>query len=228
MAMPNTKKTNYICIYVCMCVCVYTCMAEHQRINALLAKTLESLLDCKEIKPVHPKGNQPWIFIWRTDAEAEAPIICPPDAKSWLIWKDPDAGKDWRQEEKQMTEDEMVRWHHWLNGHEFEQAPGDGNGQGSLVCCSPWDRKESDMTEWLNNNIYMCVYIYICVCVCVCVCVYTYTYKLYILKLEVATHSAIRAWRIPWTEKPEGYSPWGCKELDMAGWLNTHAQIICI
>ena len=153
MAMPNTKKTNYICIYVCMCVCVYTCMAEHQRINALLAKTLESLLDCKEIKPVHPKGNQPWIFIWRTDAEAEAPIICPPDAKSQFIRKDPDAGKDWRQEEKEITEDKMVGWHHWLNGHEFEQAPGDGNGQGSLVCCSPWDRKESDMTEWLNNNI---------------------------------------------------------------------------
>ena len=86
----------------------------------VMEKTLESPLDCKEIQPVHPKGNQSWIFIERTDAEAEAPILWPPDAKNWLIWKDPDAGKDWRQEEKGMTEDEMVGWHHWLNGHEFE------------------------------------------------------------------------------------------------------------
>ena len=166
-----------MCVCVCVCVCVYTCMAEHQTINALLEKTLESLLDCKEIKPAHPKGNQPWIFIWRTDAEAEAPIICPPDAKSQFIRKHPDAGKDRRQEEKETTEDKVVGWHHWLNGHEFEQAPGDGNGQGSLVCCSPWGRKESDMTEWLNNNnIYMYVYIYMCVCVCVCVCIYIYVH----------------------------------------------------
>ena len=86
----------------------------------VLEKTLESLLDTKEIKPVNPKENQPWIFIERTDAEAEAPILWPPDAKNWLIWKDPDAGEDWRQEEKRMTEDEMVGWHRWLNGHEFE------------------------------------------------------------------------------------------------------------
>ena len=85
-------------------------------------------LDCKEIKPVHPKGNQPWIFIWRTDTEAEAPILWPPDAKSLLIGKDPDAGKDWGQEEKGATEDEMVSWHHWLNGHDFEQTPGDSGG----------------------------------------------------------------------------------------------------
>ena len=115
-----------------------------------LEKTLESPLDSKEIKPVHPKGNQPWIFIGRTDAEAEAPIPWPPDAKSWLIGKDSDAEKNWRQEEKGVTEDEMVGWHHWLNGHEFQQAPGDGEGQGSLACCSPWGHKESDMTEWLN------------------------------------------------------------------------------
>ena len=107
---------------------------------------------CKEVKPVHPKGNQSWIFIGRTDAEAEAPILWPPDVKSRLIRKDADAGKDWRQEEKGATEDEMVGWHHWLNGHEFEQTLGDGEGQGSLVCCSPWGRKESDMTEWLNKN----------------------------------------------------------------------------
>ena len=120
--------------------------------TVVLGKTLESPLDCKEMKPVNPKGNQPWIFIGRTDAEVEAPILWPPDAKSWLIWKDPDAGKDWRQEEKGVTEDEMVGWHHWLNGHEFEQSPGVGDWQGSLVCCSPWGHKESDITEWLNNT----------------------------------------------------------------------------
>ena len=112
----------------------------------LLEKTLESPLDCKEIKPVNVKGNQPWIFLGRSDAEAEVPILWPPDVKSWLIRKDHDAGKDWRQEEKGMTEDEMVGWHHWLNGHEFEQAPGDGEGQGSLMCCSPWGHKEWNTT----------------------------------------------------------------------------------
>ena len=116
----------------------------------VLEKALESPLECKEIKPVHPKGNQSWIFTGRTDAEAETPILWPPDAKNWLIVKDHDAGKDWRQEERRMTEDEMLGWHHQLNGHEFKQALGVGDGQGSLVCCSPWDRKESDTTEWLN------------------------------------------------------------------------------
>ena len=106
----------------------------------------------KEIKTVNPKGNQPWIFIGRTDAEAEAPVLWPPVVKNWLTGKDPDAGKDWGQEEKGMTEDEMIGWHHWLNGHEFEQTPGDSEGQGSLVCCSPWGCKELDMTEGLNNN----------------------------------------------------------------------------
>ena len=104
--------------------------------TVVLKKTLESPLDCKEIQPVHPKGNQSLIFIERTDAEAETPIFWPPDAKSWLIWKDPAAGKDWRREEKGMTEDEMVGWHHQFNGREFEQALGDGEGQGSLACCS--------------------------------------------------------------------------------------------
>ena len=103
-------------------------------------------LDSKKIKPVNPKGNQRWIFIGRTDAEAEAPILGPPDVKNWLIGKDPDAGKDWGQKEKGVTKDEMVRWHHQLNGHEFVQAPGDSEEQGSLVCCSSWGRKESDMT----------------------------------------------------------------------------------
>ena len=114
----------------------------------VLEKTLESLLDSKEIKSVNSKGNQPWIFIGRTDAEA--PILWPPDVKNWLIWKDLNAGKDWRQEEKGTLEDEMVGWHHWLDGHEFEQAPGFGDGQGSLACYRPWDRKELVMTEQLN------------------------------------------------------------------------------
>ena len=115
----------------------------------VLENTLESPLDSK-IKPVNPKGNQSWIFIGRTDAENEAPILWPPDAKNWLTGKDPDAGKDWRQEEKGTTEDEMVGWHHWLDGHESEQALGVGDGQGSLACYSPWGCKELDMTEWLN------------------------------------------------------------------------------
>ena len=118
--------------------------------TVVLEKTLESPLDCKEIKPVHPKGNRSWIFIGRTDAEAEAPVLWPPDWKSRLIRKDPDAGKDWRWEEKGTTEDEMVGWHHQLNGHEFEQALGVSDGQGSLAHCSPWGHKESDTTEQLN------------------------------------------------------------------------------
>ena len=109
-------------------------------------------LDCKKIKPINSEGNQSWIFIRRTDAEAEAPTLWPPDGKRWLIRKDPDAGKDGRQKEKGMTEDERVGWHHWLSGLEFEQTPGIGDGQGSLVCCSPWGHKELDTTEWLNNN----------------------------------------------------------------------------
>ena len=119
--------------------------------TVVLKKTLESPLDCKEIKPVNPKGNQSWIFIGRTDAEA--PILWPPDVKNWLIRKDPDAGKDGRQEKKGTTEDEMAGWHHWLNGHEFEQALGVGDGQGSLAFCSPWGCKESEMTERLNWRI---------------------------------------------------------------------------
>ena len=121
--------------------------------TVMLEKTLESPLDCKEIKPVNPQGNQSWIFIGRTDAEAKTPILWPPDGKNWLIVKDPDAGKDWRQE-KGMTEDETVGWHHRLNGHEFEKAPGDGEGQGSLACFSTHGRKELDTTKRLNNNCF--------------------------------------------------------------------------
>ena len=115
----------------------------------VLEKTLESPLDCKEIKPVNPKGNQPRIFVVRTDAEAEAPVFGPPDANSRLIGKDPDIGKDWRQKEKRATEDKM---NHWCNGHELGQIPGDGEGQGSLACCSPWGCKELAMTWRLNNG----------------------------------------------------------------------------
>ena len=121
--------------------------------TVVLEKILESPLDCKEIKPVliRFEGNQPWIVIERTDAEAEAPVIWPPDGKSWLIRKDLDAGKKWRQEEKGMTEEEMVGWHHRLKGHGSEQAPRNGEGQGSLACSSSWV-PESDMTWQLNNN----------------------------------------------------------------------------
>ena len=107
----------------------------------VLEKTLESPLDSKKFQLVHPKGNQSWLFIGSTDAEVETPILWPPDAKNWLIWKDLDSGKDWRQKEKGTTEDEMVGWHHQLNGHEFELTPGVGDGQGSLVFCSRWDHK---------------------------------------------------------------------------------------
>ena len=118
--------------------------------TVMLEKTLESPLDCKENQPVHPKGDQSWVFIDRTDVEHEPPILWPPDAKSWLICKHPDAGKDWGQEEKGMTEDEMVGWHHRLDGHGFGWTPGVGDGQGGLACCGSWHHIDSDTTEWLN------------------------------------------------------------------------------
>ena len=128
--------------------------AEHRRIDAFERCCWRSLLrvplDCKEIQPVHPKGNQFWVFIGRTNAEAETPVLWPPDVKNWLIRKDPDAGKDWRQEEKGTTKEQMVGMHHQLNEREFEWAPGVGDGQGGLACCSSWGHKESDMTEQLN------------------------------------------------------------------------------
>ena len=121
--------------------------------TVVLEKSLESPLDCKEIQPVHPKGDQSWVFIGRTDAEAETPILWPPDVKSWLIGKDPDAGKDWRQEEKRTTEDEMVGWHYWLNGHEFEQTLGVGDGQGGLACCDSWGWKsQTRLSDWIQLN----------------------------------------------------------------------------
>ena len=122
--------------------------------TVVLEKTLESPLDCKEIQPVYPKGDQSWVFIGRSDVEAETSILWPPDAKSWLIWNDPHAGKDWGQEEKGLTEDEMAGWHHWLNGHEFGWALGVGVGQGGLACCSSWGRKESwtQLSCWTELN----------------------------------------------------------------------------
>ena len=121
--------------------------------TVVLEKTLESPLDCKETQPVHPKGAQSWVFIGRTDAEAETPILWPPDAKSWLIGKDPDAGRNWGQEEEGTTEDEMAGWHHGLNGRESEWTPGVGDGQGGLVCWDSWGRKESDTTERLKTEL---------------------------------------------------------------------------
>ena len=126
--------------------------------NPVVLETFENPLDCKEIKQVNRKGSQSSIFTGRTDAEVEIPILWPPYAKNWLIRKDPDAGKDWRQEDKGTTEDEMVGWHHWLNGHEFEQAQGIGDGQGGLMCCSPWGHSQTQLSNWteLLNPIITC------------------------------------------------------------------------
>ena len=118
--------------------------------SVVLEKTHENPLDCKEIQPVHPKGDQSWVFFGRNDAKPETPVLWPPHVKSWLIGKDSDAGRDWRQEKKGTTEDEMAGWHHRLNGYEFEWTPGVGGGQGGLACCDSWGRKESDTTKQLN------------------------------------------------------------------------------
>ena len=128
----------------------------------VLEKILKSPLDSKEIKPVNPKGTQPWIFTVRNDAEAKAPILWPPDAKNWLTGKGSDAGKDWRQEEKRVAGGQMFRQHHWLNGHESEQTPGDGEGQGSLACCNLWGCKELDMTQDWTTQVYWML-IFFCV-----------------------------------------------------------------
>ena len=125
--------------------------------TVVLEKTLECPLDGKEIQPVHPKGDQSWVFIGRTDSEAETPILWPPDAKIWLIWKDPDAGNDWGQDEKGTIEYKMVGWYHRLNGHGFGWTPGVDDRQGGLACCSSWGYKELDMTEWLNWTVLTCL-----------------------------------------------------------------------
>ena len=125
--------------------------------TVVLEKMLKSPLDCKEIQPVHSKGDQSWVLFGRNGAKAETPVLWPPHAKSWLIGKDSDAGRDWGQEDKGMTEDEMAGWHHQLTGCEFEWTPGVGDGQGGLVCCNSWGRKESDMTERLNWRLLICL-----------------------------------------------------------------------
>ena len=130
--------------------------------TVVLEKTFENPLDCKAIQPVHPEGNQSWIFIRMTDVEAETPILWPPDEKNWLIEKDPDDGKDWGQEEKGTTEDEMVGWHHQRNGHGFGWTLGASDIQGGLACCGSWDWKESDTTEWLK--IVLCYIIDVSCC----------------------------------------------------------------
>ena len=130
--------------------CSVEWMREIEIFELWLEKTLSSPLDCKEIQPVHSEGDQPWDFFGGNDAKAETPILWPHHAKSWLIGKDSDAGRDWGQEKKGTTEDEMAGWHHWLDGHESEWTPGNGDGQGGLACCTSWDHKESDMTERLN------------------------------------------------------------------------------
>ena len=144
--------------------------------TVVLEKTLESPLDWKEIQSVNPRENQSWMFFASTDAEVEAPILWPPDAKNWLIRKDRDAGKDWRQEEKGTTEDEMVGWHHWLDEHEFEQGLGVGDGQGSLACCSPWSHKESHMTEHLTW-IYFTRFLFLLIENMIQVCLYQYLFS---------------------------------------------------
>ena len=199
--------------------------------TVVLDKTLESPLECKEIQPVNPKGNQSWIFIRRTDAEAETPILWPPDAKNRLIGKDPDAGKDWRQEEKGSTEDEMVGWHHQHVGHEFEWALGVGDGQGGLVCFSLGIAKSwtllSDWTElMLSSTLTVPFYFLTCsvqgfqflhIFANTGVSLMAQTLKSLpavqetqvrslgwedLLEKEMATHSSILAWKMPWMEEP--------------------------
>ena len=155
-------------------------------------KTLQSPLDFKEMQPVLPKGYQSWVFIGRIDVEAETPILWPPDAKSWLIWKDPDVGEDWGQEEKGMTEDEMVGPHHWLNGHGFGWTPEVGDGQVGLACCSQ-GHTESDMTEQLNWT--------------------ELNQGMKLLSHATAPHSSTLAWKIPWTEEPGGLQSMGLQRV---------------
>ena len=140
----STTKMTITDIFALVTILVY-----HNR-----EKTLKSPLDNKEIKPVNPKGNQPWIFTGRTNAEAEVPILWQPDVKSWLIGKDPDARKDWGKEEKGATENEMIGWYHWLNGHEFKQTLRDSGGRWNLVCCCPWDRKSwTGLSDWTTTKL---------------------------------------------------------------------------
>ena len=195
--------------------------------TVVFEKTLESPLDCKEIQPVHPK-DQSWVFFGRTDFEAETPTLWPPDAQSGLSWKDPDAGKDWEQEEKGITENEMVGWHHWLNRHGFGWTLGVSDGQGALVCCSSWGHKELYMTERLNwtelireKNLKNNIYKYVCVCVCVCVCIH--------VCLCVLSHfSQIQLFATLWDFSPPGYSPWDSPGKNTRGGCHAFLQGILL
>ena len=156
MGKEDFFQNYWLCIMYTIYIMYNVYAKELMLLNLVLEKTLESPLNCKEIKPISPNGNQSWIFIECTDAGAETPILQPPDTKNWHTGKDLDAGKDWRQEEKGMTEGEMVGWHHWPNGLEFEQAPGVGDGQGSLECCSPWGRRVGH--NWVTKLILLITY----------------------------------------------------------------------
>ena len=195
--------------------------------TVVLEKTRESPLDCKEIQPVHSEGNQHWDFFGRIDAKAETPVLWPPHAKSWLIGKDSDAGRDWGQEEKGMTEDEITGWHHWLDGRESEWTPGVEDGQGGLVCCDSGGHKGSDTTEWLNwtdtiswasmeaqtvKNLPTEQE----------TGVWSLSWKDHMEK-EMATHSSILAWRNPWTEEPGGLQSMG-SQRDGHDWSTKHAH----
>ena len=147
---------DLIC-FVHFCNSVQNCVSYIIDAFELLEKTLERPLDCKEIQPLYPEGDQPWDFLGRNDAKAETVVLWPPHVKSWLIGKDCDAGRDWGQEEKGTTEDEMAGWHHWLDGHESEWTPGVGDGQGGLACYNSWGRKDSDTTERLNWTEHECI-----------------------------------------------------------------------
>ena len=170
----------------------------------VLEKTLESPLGCKEIQPVHPKGNQSWVFIGRTDVEAETPILWPPDVKSWIIWKDPDAGKDWGQEEKGMTEDEVVGWHDRLNGHGFGWTLGVGDGQGSLACCGSWGHRVGhNWATELNWKHLPAMW-------------QTWVRSLGWedpLEKEMTTYSSTLAWKIPWMEEPSRLQSMGSQRV---------------
>ena len=194
--------------------------------------TLESPLDWKEIQPVHPKGSQSWVLVGRTDAQSETPILWSLDVKNWLIGRDPDAGKDWRQEEKGMTEDEMAGWHHQLDGYGFEQAPRFGDGQGSLVCCSPWVCKELDMTErlnWTELMLYVVRIFILAFLVAQMVKNLPTVQETWVqslgredpLEKGLATHSSILAWRIPWTEEPGRLQSMGLHRVRLDGVTNT-------
>ena len=168
--------------------------------TVVLEKTLESPLDCREIQPVHSKGDQSWVFFGRNNAKAETPVLWPPHMKSWLTGKDSDAGRDWGQEEKGTTEDEMGGWHHRLDGREFEWTPGDGDGQGGLACCNSWGRKESNTTERLNWT------------------------EIEPLEKEMATHSSIPAWKIPCTEDPGRLQSMGSQSVGHNWVTNIHTH----